>query len=222
MKKTYISSDLHIKGVNGLNNIKEKGNFFSTVLINIPDYININDEDFIWYEDFTGEQIDMDQESNTNTKYYSSSNDKFNNHRLTIEANQTSGQLSRNTIWNIEINIKQLLFNYIYAKIKQNRTFDKLDKNKLDIEYTSLIEKFINLNILDKFKFEQLDLYLMYVDIKNGVKHKNTWNKNIDKINIYTKYSILSNNDLLKIQFNQEDSSLYLFDYYYSVKFKRI
>lgn len=218
MKKTYISSDISTKVINGINSLKEMSNHFSSVLINIPDDIFINDEDLIWYQDYTGEQIDIEQESNV--KHYSSSKDKLDNHILYINPNQS--KFSINTLWDMEINIKQLLFNFIYAKIKQNRTFDKLEQTKLELKYDSFLEKFINLNILTKYKFDKLELYIFNKDIKDGIKYQNVWNKNIDKNNLNTKYTIVSNNDILKIQFNQENSSLYIFEYYYSVKFIRI
>jgi hypothetical protein len=219
MKKTYLSSDNGVKVINGVNNIKENSNYFSSTLINIPDYISIDNEDFIWYEDFNGEQIYIDQESNP--IYYSSSNDKLNNHILYLNENQSQDQLNRNTIWNIEINSKQLLFNYIYSKLKQNRTFDKLEQDKLEINYNSFIDKFINNNLLNKFTFDRLDLYLNNIDIKNGIKHNNIWNNNVK--NVYNNYTILSNDgNILKIQFNQEDSSSYFFEYYYNIKFRRI
>jgi hypothetical protein len=220
MKKTYLSSDIQIKPINGINNIKETSNFFSSSLINIPDTILIDLEDFIWYEDANGEQIYLEHESNP--KYYSSSNDKFENHKLYLEPNQSIDKLNSNTSWVMEINTKQLLFNYIYAKLKQNRTFDKLEQEKIEINYNSFLEKFININLLNKYKFEQLDLYIQNIEMKNGIKYKNIWNSNINKIYIYKNYNIIKNDDLLNIQFNQKNSSLYFFEYYYSIKFIRI
>lgn len=222
MKKTYITSEFKLNGVNGVNNINEKSNFFSSILINIPDNIEIIHEDFIWYENFNGEQINIDLESNFNPKYYSSSSDKKDNHIIYLKPNQSEEQLNMNAIWYIEINIKQLLFNYIYSRVRQSRTFEGLTQNSIEINYNSFIEKYINLNLTNKFKFDNLQLYIKNVDIKYGIRYKSIWNDNLTSDYLYNKYNILNSGDILKVEFNQENSLLYFNEYYYSLNLKRI
>jgi hypothetical protein len=223
MRKTYISSDFKKTPINGVNTIEEKSNFFSTILLDIPDLLEI-DDDVIWYDNYNGEQIDLDSEVNLTPNYYSVSESKLNNHVLSINQSQTKSQLEYNTLWNLRIDNKIILVDYIFSKIKQSRTFEGLLNIKLDsINIDSYIEEYIIANILPKYELNRIELYINHLDIRNNIRYNNIWNSSIDKKNIYNRYSINSNNsNNIEISFTQNDSSMYIFEYYFSLSYNRI
>jgi hypothetical protein len=223
MKKTYISSDFLKKEINGVNTIKEKSNFFSSIIIDIPDNIDISDNDIIWYENYNNEQIDLDSELNIEPVYYSTSNDKKQNHILKINENQPKSQLEFNTLWDLEIFSTKILFNHIYSLIKQNRTFEGLINQKFDsLDIDIFIEKYIIVNILPKYKLSKVNLFIKHVDIKNNLKYKNIWNSNIENEFIYNKYTLNNKTNSIELTFSQNNSGSFIFEYYYSLFYERI
>ncbi len=223
MKKTYISSDFTKNKINGVNTIKEKSNFFSSVIIDISDIIDITENDVIWYENYNSEQIDLDSELNLTPNYYSSSDDKNKNHTLTINKSQPNTQKEYNTLWDLEISSSLILFNYIYSLIKQNRTFEGLTNEKFEsINIEIFIKNFIITNILPKYKLSKTELYIKHIDINSNIRYKNIWNNNIEKEFIYNRYTLNSKKDSILLTFNQENSKLFVFEYYYSLFYERI
>lgn len=223
MKKTYISTDFTKKEVNGINSIKEKSNFFSSVILDTPDIIAITENDIIWYENYNNEQVDLDSELNISPSYYSSSEDKNKSHTLIINDNQPNSQKEFNTLWNLEIKSSDILFNYIYSSIKENRTFEGLTNQKFDsININIFIDKFIRKNILPKYKLLNIDLYIKHIDIKNNIRYNNIWNNNIESNFIFEKYTLNKKNNNIELIFNQNNSNLFIFEYYYSLFYERI
>lgn len=223
MKKTYISTDFTKKEVNGINSVKEKSNFFSSVILDTPDIIAITENDIIWYENYNNEQVDLDSELNISPSYYSSSEDKNKSHTLIINDNQPNSQKEFNTLWNLEIKSSDILFNYIYSSIKENRTFEGLTNQKFDsININIFIDKFIRKNILPKYKLLNIDLYIKHIDIKNNIRYNNIWNNNIESNFIFEKYTLNKKNNNIELIFNQNNSNLFIFEYYYSLFYERI
>ena len=90
------------------------------------------------------------------------------------------------------------------------------------------IRSYINFNILNRYRYKSIELYISYQDLRNQniLKYNNTWTINsIDSNNILTKIQTETEFDesSIKISFNQEKpSSTYKFDYYFNIIFEKI
>lgn len=234
MRKNYISPEFKYIETPGTFNMIEESTYYGAKMLEVDDVINIENSNLIWYQNENGEQLDYSIEFSKKSFNYSSIDDKFKNHTLDKTQTQTDYQLNNNTQWELNINIKTILFNYIFASMKKYRTFDgiKNDMTKYNDVNTALAN-YINRNVLDRYKFKNIELFIKYKDINgnNLLKHKNDWVKS-DNLNTLLlpenktsrlQSELISNNKFLKVLFSQEKSSSnYVFDYYFNIYFEKI
>jgi hypothetical protein len=228
MRRSYISPEYYNNNVYGTFNMVEESNFFNAKMLEVEDSINIENSDIIYYQRLNGEQIDFSIESSLESYVYSTSDDKFNNHTLTIDESQNSFQLENNTKWIMEINLKNILSNYLYATLKSFRTFEgvKNDMNRYN-DVNVAIRNYIDFNVLNRYKYSSIELYINYNDLRNQslLKYKNVWNKDISKNYKFTKFQTDTEFDgsKVKLTFNQgKPSSNYNFEYYFNILFEKI
>lgn len=226
MRRSYISPEYYSNNVYGTFNMLEESNFFGSKMLEIEDSILIEDVDIIYYQKLNNEQIDFSLESSLESYVYSSSIDKKSNHLLKKDESQSSYQLDKNTKWVLTINWEKILENYLFANIKKSRTFEGV-KNEMVIsdDVNIAIRKYISLNVLNRYRYKSIELYIDYKDIRSNstLKYENDFNNNIkkDKLLPRTQVEVLDNN--LKLSFNQEKySSEYNFDYYFNIIFEKI
>lgn len=228
MRRSYISPEYNNNIVNGTLNMLEESNFFSAKMLELDQEIIINNIDILWYQNQNKEQLDLSVETTSLPYLYSPSEDKLNNLSLTINGSETPpGLQSRNTRWTFEIKIKDILTNYLYATLKKYRTFEGVRNNfTLYNDVDIAIIEYIRKNILNRYRYKKIDLYLVYRSIneENQLKYKNNWNINLPEESLIENYQTNINGDesLLKILFLQLNSSEYIFDYYYNIHFERI
>ena len=162
---------------------------------------------------------------------------KYNNHTIKI-AQQSDIDIKNNTKWIIDINIKNILTQYIFAKIKERRTFKSLNHdNFLNNNINNSIYSYIEKNVLDRYKFDHIDFYVKYTDIKNNSVFSNTTLKQFDPQfksdiesidNKTTSVNVEINNYIdpladVKINYFQiKKSSDFKFDYYFNIYFTKI
>jgi len=229
MRRNYISPEFQKNNVYGTYNMLEQSNYFGSKMLIIEDSISIINQNIIYYQKSNGEQIDYDTETTLESTIYSSSDDKLLNHTLILDQSQSQYNLDNSTNWILDININTLLSNYIYAQLKKFRTFEGM-KNDMNIynDVDVAIKKYIDLNVLNRYKYSSIELYIKYNDLRNQniLRYKNTWNENIInpiyKINKFQSATDLNQNNVV-IQFNQsQPSKNFNFDYYYNVNFDKI
>lgn len=228
MRRSYISPEYYNNNVYGTFNMIEESNFFNAKMLEIEDSIHIKNQDIIYYQKLNGEQIDFSIESSLESYIYSSSGNKFSNHTLVVDETQTSYQLESNTKWIMEINLKQILTDYLFATLKSHRTFEGV-KNEMT-RYTDInvaIKNYIDYNILNRYKYITIDLYINYKDLRSQtlLRYKNNWNINTPESTKFTKFQTETSFDqsTVKILFNQEKpSSIYNFEYYFNILFEKI
>lgn len=228
MKRSYISPEYSSNVVNGSFNMVEESNFFSAKMLEIDEEIIINNIDILWHQSQNKEQIDLSVESTSLPYLYSPSEDKQKNLSLTINTSETpTGLQSKNTRWVFEINLREILTNYLYATFKKYRTFEGVKNsqtiyNDVDVAIISYIKK----NVLNRYRYKKIDLYLAYRSIseENMLKYKNNWNINLSEDTLIENYQTVLNEDesIIKLLFLQLNSSEYIFDYYYNIQFERI
>jgi hypothetical protein len=226
MRRNYISPEFLNNKIYGTYNMIEESNFFGSKMMDIEDMITIDTQDIIYYQKSNGEQIDFAIESSIQANSYSSSLSKQNNHTLVIDSSQPKYQFEKNTRWILTIDIKTILQDFLFATMKRFRTFEGVRN-----EYTRYndvnvaLKKYIEYNVLDRYKFKSVDLFISYKDLRrqNILKWKNSWN--VNTTSKFTKFQTETAFDgsSVKIMFNQEqESALFNYDYYFNLSFEKI
>jgi hypothetical protein len=227
MRRNYMSPEFINNRVNGTLSMLEESNFFSARMLEIEESILIDNIDLLWYQNQNKEQIDISIESSLLPYVYSPSQDKIQNLSLKIDPNDTTIGQRRNTRWIFEINVQKILINYLYATLKKFRTFEGVKNGQTvynDIDVA--IINYIKINILNRYKFKQIDLYLVNRDINQEglIKSKNIWNSNLSNDFLTKNYQTIINSDesVVKLLLLQLNSNEYIFEYYYNILFERI
>lgn len=229
MRRSYISPEYQTKAVYGTLNMLEESTFFGAKMLEIEDSITIDTLDIIYYQNQNGEQLDLSIESSFASIVYSSSLDKQKNHTLVLDPSQPKYQLDNNTRWILTIDLKTIITDYLFATLKKFRTFEGI-KNDMNIyaNTDTAIKSYINYNILNRYRYKSIQLYVNYVDLRNQstLRYNNNWDKNsINTSNLLTKLQTETEFDesSIKVTFNQEKpSSTYRFDYYFNILFEKI
>lgn len=229
MRRTYISPEFNKNTIYGTYNMVEESNFFGAKMLEIEDSILISNQNIIYYQKKNSEQLDLDTETTLDSIIYSSSEDKNANHTLAIDESQTKYNFENNTKWIIDINIKSILSNYLYAELKKYRTFEGVRTDMTIYNDVNVaIKKYIEFNVLNRYKLSNIEFYVNYTDLRNQnvLRYKNIWNETtykpeykLSKIQTVSDY----NQNTLRVLFNQEKpSSTYKFDYFFNLLFVKI
>jgi hypothetical protein len=231
MRRNYISPEFIYNPVFGTFNMKEQSTFFSSKMIEIDDILELHNQGLIYYQNGNKEQLDFDIEKSLSPIVYSVADDKNKNHQLIIDDSQTDFQRNNLTKYILTIDLKTLLNNFLFATLKQYRTFEGVRNNMCysnDVSYS--IKEYITKNITDRYKFSKVELYLKYIDLReqNVRRFSNTWNSSdeisqvenqLKKIETQTEYDFSS----VRVSFNQEKSSQqYSFEYYFKLFWEKV
>jgi len=228
MRRTYISPEFVNNKVYGTYNMVEESNFFGAKMLDIEDSIYLSNIDIIWYQKLTGEQLDYSIESTLPSYSYSSNIDKGDNHTLIIDETQPKFQLDKNTRWILTIDLKSILSNYLFSILKKYRTFEGVRNDiTLENDVNIAMRKYIEYNILNRYKISKIDLLINEKSLRNQnlLKYNNTWNKDLTMDKKFTKVQSETAFDYssVKLIFSQERySSDYNFEYYFNILFEKI
>lgn len=229
MRRTYISPEFENNEVYGTFNMLEESNFFGAKMLEIEDKITISNQNIIYYQRTNGEQSDLETEMTLDSYIYSSSDDKLVNHTLILDPTQTKNNLENNTKWILNVSLDKILSNFLYAEMKRWRTFEGI-KSDMTIynDINVALKNYISLNVVNRYKFKSLDLYINYTDLRsqNVLRYKNNWNQNTIKPEFkFTKFQSIAgfNDTSVQILFTQEKpSSSYKFDYFFDILYEKI
>ncbi len=231
MRRTYISPEFEYSRVYGTFNMKEESSFFGSKMLEIEDILDLNNQSIIYYQNLNKEQIDLEIETSLSPVVYSLSDDKKNNHTLVLDDNQSESQRNSQTKYVMTIQLRTILENYLFATLKQYRTFEGVRNvmcSNNNVNFS--IKEYISKNILDRYKFEKVELYLRYVDLRdqNVRRFINNWYSSDDiivKENLLSKIQTETEFDesSVKVLFNQEKSSQqYSFEYYFKLSWVKL
>ena len=229
MRRTYISPEFENNEVYGTFNMLEESNFFGAKMLEIEDKITISNENIIYYQRTNGEQSDLETEMTLDSYIYSSSDDKLVNHTLILDPTQTKNNLENNTKWILNVSLDKILSNFLYAEMKRWRTFEGI-KSDMTIynDINVALKNYISLNVVNRYKFKSLNLYINYTDLRsqNVLRYKNNWNQNTIKPEFkFTKFQSIAgfNDTSVQILFTQEKpSSSYKFDYFFDILYEKL
>jgi hypothetical protein len=206
--------------------MKEESTFFGSKMLEIEDNLELHNQGIIYYQNANKEQIDLDIERSLSPIVYSVADDKKSNHTLVIDDSQGESQRSNLTKYILTINLKNILENFLFSTLKQYRTFDGVRNSMCytkNVDFS--IREYIVKNITDRYKFDKVELYIKYVDLRdqNVRRFINTW-ISTDEIssNEYLLKRIQTNTEFdgssIQVLFNQEKSSQqYSFEYYFKL-----
>ena len=229
MRRTYISSEYSNTKTYGTFNMVEESNYFGSKMLEIEDNIYIENQNIIYYQRPSGEQINLSAETSIDSPVYSASSDKEKNHSLKIDESQTNYQKENSTKWIMDIKINNVLSNFLFANLKRYRTFEGMKTSLTRAnDVNTTIREYINKNVSNRYKLSKIDLYIKYKDLRsqNVLRFKNTWNSTIgidsnkfQKIQTETAFD----GSNIKLLFNQEQpSTQYSFEYYFNILFEKI
>jgi len=229
MRRSYISPEYNNTPIYGTFNMVEESNFFGAKMLEVEDSIYISNQNIIYYQKSTGEQIDLAIESSLPTQVYSASDNLKSHQTILLDESQLTYQKENNTKWILTIDIKDILIDYLFAIMKRYRTFEGITNGYTRTnDINTSIREYISNNVLNRYKFSKIDFYISYTDLRNQnvLRYKNTWNPNaISDTNKMQKYQTDLSYDQseLKILFTQEKiSSQYNFNYYFNILFEKI
>ena len=229
MRRTYISSEYINTKTYGTFNMVEESNYFGSKMLEIEDSIYVENQNIIYYQQSTGEQINLSTETSIDSLVYSAPTDKQINHSLMIDDTQTNYQRDNNTKWIMDIKIDDILSNLLFANLKRYRTFEGMKTSLTRTnDVNTAIREYIDKNVSNRYKLNKIDFYISYKDLRsqNVLRFKNTWNSTIgiasnkfQKIQTETAFDGSS----VRLLFNQEQpSTQYSFDYYFNILFEKI
>lgn len=229
MRRTYMSPEFDYRKVYGTFNMLEESSFFGSKMIEIEDSITIDNNNLIYYQGSNGEQIDISIENSSDHIVFSSSDYKRDKSVLTLDPNQSDFTRNNKSKYILDIEISTIIKEYLFATLKQYRTFEGVS-NQLTSngDVNSSIREYIVNNIINRYKFQKIEVFLKYNDLRNQniLRFKNNWNSDIG-IDTYKQNKIETITDFdyssIKVLFAQDKSSSeYSFDYYYKLYFEKI
>jgi len=228
MRRNYISPEYKSNRVEGTFNMTEEKAILGSKMMDIEDVIILDDRDIIYYQNTINEQINLVNETRLSPIIYSISDDKEAKHKLTIDESQNNFEKQKNTKWIIEIKIRDVLVDYIFAKIKEERTFQGIKNTSTKFNnIDTAIKNYINSNILSRYDLDSITLYIKYNKLKSSgfFRYQNTWNKDIvNNVNIHSKIEVELNFDKTKLigRFTQEQPATDVnFDYYFNINYSK-
>lgn len=205
MRKNFITREYTTTPISGVKCMKEQKTFFGSKILEIEDEMYIGNTNIVWTESNDNTQgIKLeDIFQSFNTFDY-----KKNNHTIKISDNQTDTERKEYTMYDIKINIRELVKSYLFAQLKTNRAFENISNS---ITYTNNVNdsiyEYITQNIYPRISFNNIILYVKYYKIgqTQGILDSNN-----EEIIAY-QYDNLFREDLITIvPINGESQAEYL------------
>jgi hypothetical protein len=148
---------------------------------------------------------------------------------LVLDEFQTQVEKNNYAKWNMVINIRSLLRNYIFATLKKYRTFEGVKNDMTSNQNVDFgIKEYIERNVINRYKFIGVDLYIVPIDLLTigSLKYQNIWDTQIAQEQYkFTKFSTVTDFKFEDVQifFTQNFSAnQYAFRYYYNLKFEKL
>ncbi len=230
MRRTYISPEFEYNRVHGSLSMLEQSTFFSSKMLDIADKIEVLNENIVYFQLSNGEQLNLEAEKNLQQVVYDTVINKQINHTLKIDESQSEEDKLKNTRWILDIKVKNILKDYIFATMKKYRTFEGLQNNMtINNNVNAALNDYIDKNVLSRYNFTKVELFLKSVDLLTvgGLKYNNQYDSTME-LNpgtLYNKFQTeTDSNDLdIALTFYQPDvSSRYAFSYYYNLYFEKL
>lgn len=244
MKSNLILKKFSVNSVPGTMNQTELRTFFGGKIIYTEDEIYIND-DAIKFSQIVNNTIN----GNNGYQYYDITtipddweitfnenlSDLKQNNQVISQYSQTQSDKNNNTRWLININGAQILKDYLFFKIKEQRVFKIIRQNDIySNDINNAIYEYINQNIFNRYKLDSIQFYVNYYSITDQTIYNNIvlqynpiFNPDVYQTANLTNISIQNydpyNFNSVSILYNQsKPSNQYNFNYYFDINFAKI
>jgi hypothetical protein len=228
MRRTYISPEYKYLNKPGSLNMQESTSFFGSKMMDIEDTVIADSSNIVYYTSSTGEQISFNLEKNNPAIVYNTVLDKESNHIITQDKAQSQTQIDTNCRWIIDIDLKKILQNYLFAQLKSARTFEGvLNTNTIYGNVDDAVRQYIDKNLISRYGFIGIDFYVEYVElsIQGRLRFVNHFTEITSPSSTTTRIQSTSNfdNSKLTVIFNQElPTTSHVFDYYFIPKWQKV
>lgn len=227
MRRTYISPEFTYEQVPGTLNMRETRFPQGSKMMEIEDTISISEDTIYWYQNSQKEQINPISESSTQPVGVNLVDIKQKNSKLYLQKNQSTLALESNARWVLEIEWREVLIQYIFARIKESRTFEGvIARDTLRQNVDLSIRDYIGFNILSRYELSENLFWTKYSKILDSgrLQYNNLYDRTT-KLEMFKnrQFSTRISEGKLFIEFNQQQPALdWVFDYYYTLNFRKI
>lgn len=228
MRRTYISPEFKYLNRPGTLNMKETTSFFGSKMMDIRDSIIADNNNIVYYTNNMGEQLNFNLEKNNEAIVYNTITDKNKNHVISQDKAQPQTQIDSNCRWIVDIELKKILQNYLFAELKSARTFEGV-QNATTIygNVDDAIKQYIDKNLMDRYGFIGIDFYVQYVDlsVQDRRRFLNKFSETASSTANLARIQSIANfdNSQLRVLFNQElPTTTHCFDYYFIPKWQKV
>lgn len=240
MKSNLILKKFSRNSIPGTMNQQELRTFFGGKVLYSEDNIYINNDSIKYSqlvdEIYNGYQYyDITTIGDLETEFYENLSDLKENNQSIALYNQDLITLNDNTRWQITINGSAILKDYLFFKIKEQRSFKIISPNDVySNNINNAIYEYITYNIFSRYRLDKIDFYVSYYDIYEQTIYDDILLQYNPKFNVdvYKKENLSNMTvvgydpykfDVINIQYNQsKPSNKYSFDYYFDLNFTKI
>jgi hypothetical protein len=236
MKRTYISDEFNFVPKHGTFLMHEKRSFFGSKMMDIEDLFTITELSIPFKEDSILHQQTSTNIENINN-IYNFDVLKKSAHTIQLAPQQPELQRVELPSWQLIIDTDSLLENYLFAKIKEARTFeDVLNNQTRKASVDIAIKEYISINLMNRIKVKTVKMYARYYslldnpnllryDVKYDLTVKTAALNNIIDANAIDNIQIdksLIDDTTIVIYKQTKNALLFKFDYYYDVVYEKI
>lgn len=243
MKDNLMLKTYETEIVPGSFNLAPHKPFFGTPLVDIEDNININNELIFYTQMPSGNTIitegyqDIISTSLESIVTEDLVDLKLRNHTVSLLQQSTSDKL-HNTKWQFNFDIKNMLIDYLYARLKESRAFKCFGKDDLINRDINLgIKTYIIQNLINRYTYDKIELYVKYIDVvqstniysSSNLLYQPTYSRDTEQpayltsnLNIKVADAMNNLNFMTAIYQQTQPSNKYKFNYYFNIYFKRI
>lgn len=238
MKNDLILLRYKTENIIGTKTSFEPKHYFGSKMVDIEDMICFDNKEIQYSEvyDINNKKRNGYQyitPSNLEKIYLININDIKTKYTSIKLSNQTNNEKEVNTQWDIQIQWKNLLSDYLFYKLKEKRTFKcirYIDVISENINY--FIRDYIKNNLLNRYEVDNIDFFIKYKSLDEGDQETTNVNLRFNPLfdsdiemneNLIRNLNSTITNNLINIKYKQTKDSIYnKFDYYYNLYLKKI
>lgn len=168
MRKSFITKEYSLEPISGCKNMLEQRAFFTSKILEIEDVLTVGSTNITWSESKDNTQgIRVEDGTDNNFDSYKV---KDLNQEILISSQQSTNDINEYTKWELKINIREIIKQYIFANIKTNRIFENVENDMTINGVNNAIYDYINYNVYPRIGFFNIIFYVQYYKI--GTEYK--------------------------------------------------
>ena len=238
MKSDLIITRFKTEPIIGTKETYDVRTFFGSKMVDIEDTVYVDNSKIQYSEMYqtgntenNGYQFYTDIDLLESIYLIELSDIKYGYHTINLVP-QSTIDLKNNTQWRLDISWKSILSDYIFYMLKNRRTFKC-------IKYTDVLSENINLyirdyiknNLVNRYEFTRIDLYVEYLKLEEGEKEvePHLIFDPIYSVDVRNDTNLLRNanstltDDMLYVNYKQTQSSEKMkFNYYFDLIFTKV